>query len=78
MLMANKYMNYEISVINISASIINILLQNGTCKYEEVLDGIKRKHGEDSRYEFRNALNFLYLLGKIEYYFEDDVLELIR
>lgn len=78
MIFPNKYMNYEISIVRIAASIINILLQNGVCKYDEVLSRVKRSHGEDSKYEFKNALNFLYLLGKIEYHFQNDVLELVR
>ena len=77
MLVPDKYMNYKVSVVNIAASIINILLHNGTCYYIEVLNRIKESHGEDSKYEFQNALNFLYLLGKVDYYCENDILELI-
>lgn len=78
MLVPSKYMDYKVSVVNIAASIINILLHNGTCYYVEVLNQIKMNHGENSKYEFQNALNFLYLLGKINYYYENDILELIK
>lgn len=78
MLVPNKYMDYNVSVVNIAASILTILIENGVASYNEVLGSIKNKHGENSKYEFQNALNFLYLLGKIEYFIENDVLELIK
>lgn len=78
MIVPDKYMDYKVSIVNIAASIIDILLHNGACYYVEVLNQIKESHGEDSKYEFLNALNFLYLLGKVDYFYENDILELIK
>lgn len=78
MLTPDKYTNFKVSIINIAASILSILIENKVCTYNEVLTSIKNRHGEDSKYEFQNALNFLYLLGKIEYFPKTDALELIK
>lgn len=77
MLQPNKYMSVELNIINISAEIIRILLSNGAMKYNSVLNLVIRKLGESSKYEFQNALSFLYLLNKIYYDNENDLLELI-
>lgn len=78
MLAPDKYTDFKVNIINIASSILSILIQNKACTYNEVLTTIKHKHGENSKYEFQNALNFLYLLGKIEYFPKTDALELIK
>lgn len=78
MLKPDKYLDFNVCIINISASIIEVLLKNGISYYIEVLNHVKRKHGDNSKYEFQNALNFLYLLGKVEYSSHNDTLELIK
>lgn len=77
MLKPDKYLSFDVCLVNIAASVINILLKNGSCYYVELLNQVKLIHGKDSKYEFQNALNFLYLLGKIKYYPDNDTLELI-
>jgi len=78
MLKPDKYLDFDVCIINISASIIEILLKNDISYYIEVLNHVKRIHSNNSKYEFQNALNFLYLLGKIEYSEHNDTLELIK
>lgn len=77
MIKPNKYMSVELNVVSISAEVIQILLCNGATKYNNVLNFVARKLGESSKYEFQNALSFLYLLNKIQYDDEKDLLELI-
>lgn len=77
MLKPDKYLDFNVCVINISATIIHILLKNGISYYIEVLNQVKNIHGINSKYEFQNSLNFLYLLGKLNYYPQNDTLELI-
>lgn len=77
MIKPDKYLDFNVCVINLSATIINILLKNGISYYVEVLNQVKVIHGINSKYEFQNALNFLYLIGKLNYYPQNDTLELI-
>lgn len=77
MIKPDKYLDFNVCVINLSATIINILLKNGISYYVEVLNQVKVIHGTNSKYEFQNALNFLYLIGKLNYYPQNDTLELI-
>lgn len=77
MLKPNKYTNYKINIFNIAAIIIHILSENGAMKYSHVMKIVQKNIGEDSKYEFQNALNFLFLLGKINYICEQDLLELV-
>lgn len=70
-------MDYKVCIVNIAASIIMILKENRVCSYLEILNQVKKIHGEESKYEYQNALNFLFLLGKIEYFLENDALELV-
>ena len=78
MLKPNKYTNCEINVITVAADIICVLQGCGSMKYANVVKGVENKRGNDSKYEFQNALNFLFLLGKLRYSSEEDVLELIK
>lgn len=76
MLIPEKYTDYNTSIISISAQVIKVLKDNGPMMYNAVLSSVKNSLGEKSKYEFQNALSFLYLLGKLEYSCENDILEL--
>lgn len=76
MIKPNKYLDFETGVIRISSVIIKVLMENNSMKYNEVLKNVQSLAGESAKYEFHNALGFLYLLGKVEYYNKNDVLEL--
>lgn len=78
MLKPNKYTNCEINLITVSADIICVLQECGPIKYANAVKEVENKRGNDSKYEFQNALNFLFLLGKIKYSSKEDVLELIK
>lgn len=77
MLEPNKYTNYRTGIVNVGAVIIKVLQEKNNEKYGVVMKEVKKVAGEESKYEFQNALNFLFLLGKVTYYCDTDILELI-
>jgi len=76
MITPNKYLNLDLSVINVSALIIDKLKKHSLLKYDELLKITIDSLGKNSREVFPYALNFLFLLNKIHYIQELDVLQL--
>jgi len=77
MLKPNKHMNLDKSIINITALMLVLLKKQKIIEYSELLEKTQSVLGEDIRYNFLQSLNLLYLLGKINYYPESDLFELI-
>ena len=67
MITPDKYFDLKNSVINVSASIIRALQKINVLTYDELEMEINKTLGEDSKHIFLYALNFLFLLNKIEY-----------
>lgn len=76
MIAATKYLNLNTCVLNVTAHIIELLQANGAMKFGELLDKVTSKLGEGARYEFQQAISFLFLLGRIEYSEEADAFHL--
>ncbi len=76
MITAHKYLNLDLSVINVSALIIAKLKKNNLLKFNELLSLIVAAQGEKVREVFPYALNFLFLVGKISYILELDTFKL--
>ena len=68
MITAHKYLNLDLSVVNVSALIIEELKRCNLLKYDELLKTIVSALGVSARDVFPYALNFLFLFGKITYY----------
>jgi len=67
MITPDKYFDLKNSVINVSASTIRALQKINVLTYDELEMEIHKTLGEDSKQIFPYALNFLFLLNKIEY-----------
>jgi len=67
MITPDKYFDLKYSVVNVSASIIKALQKINVLTYDELEIEVCRSLGQDSRNIFPYALNFLFLLNKIEY-----------
>ncbi len=78
MLKPHKYLDLDNSVLFLSSEILKILIEYNSIEYDDLFKKIKQKFHETGDYLFLPALNFLYLLGAIEYNKELDVLELIK
>ena len=67
MITPDKYFDLKNSVVNVSASIIRALQKINVLTYEELEKELCKSLGEESKHIFPYALNFLFLLNKIEY-----------
>jgi len=75
MLKPTKHMNLEISTLNIVSVILKEISKNEILKYDTLFDKLSKKIGDDIKFNFKNALSLLYLLGKIEYHQKTDSFE---
>lgn len=68
MIEPHKYLNLDFSVFNISAFIIKELKRTNLVKYDELLNSLVSKLGEETKEVYPYALDFLFLLDKIKYH----------
>jgi hypothetical protein len=78
MISPHKYLNLNLSVINLGGVILSILLEQEIMKYDELLERVLLNNGENAKEVFVPTLSFLYSIGKIEYRNEIDSIELKR
>ncbi|WP_321333944.1 ABC-three component system middle component 8 [uncultured Bacteroides sp.] len=76
MIAPNKYLDLDLSVINLGGIILSILKKSGMTKYDDLLDRVMMIQGEKSKEMFLPSLSFLFLLGKIQYNKSLDIIEL--
>ena len=55
----------------------SILKEERVQRYEQILGKIRYKKGKQASENFLSSLVFLYSLGKIKYYPEEDIIELL-
>ena len=75
MITGHKYLNLDVSVINVSALIIKKLKKDNFLQYEELLGFVVSVLGKNSKEVFIYALNFLFLVDKIQYFAEIDAFQ---
>lgn len=78
MIRPDKYMNLDTSVLNISSVILKLFKNSRLISFDEISNSVINKLGFNSKENIIYALNFLYLLNKIEYHQEIDNFEIIR
>ena len=78
MIRPNKYMNLDLSVINIGGVILKSLSRCPVQKYDELLNMVVYMQGNAAKSVFLNSLSFLFLLGKISYQPQNDVIKLVE
>lgn len=67
MIKPDRHTNPDYSVINISAFVLRQLKDKYSINYDQLLEKVIKSMGEKARENYPYALNFLYLLGKINY-----------
>ena len=77
MIIPNKHMDLETSVLNISATILSRLVESSPQKYDELFETVVTQHSKKAKYNFFPALYFLFLLKKINYLKNKDEFEVI-
>lgn len=78
MIKPDRHINPETSVINISTFILEKLNEFYDIKYDNLLKAAQDKIGDSSKENFPYALNFLFILGKIEYIENSDSFKLLK
>lgn len=77
MITPNKYLDLNLSVINLGGIILKILNKSGMTKYDDLLGIVIVMKGENAKEMFSPTLSFLFLLGKIQYHKDLDTIELM-
>ncbi|GBF44321.1 hypothetical protein LPTSP2_36240 [Leptospira ellinghausenii] len=67
MIKPHKYLNLDLSILNISAFILQDLKKNSILSYNDVINSSINKFGENVKDTIPFALSFLFMLDKIEY-----------
>lgn len=77
MLKPNKYTDISLSVIGLSAEILQQLKSDQSQTYNQLFGHVSSKLGDGAKENFLKALVFLFSLGKVKYYQNKDVIELV-
>jgi hypothetical protein len=78
MISPHKYLDLNLSLLNMGGVILTIIKENGVIKYDELLDKVILARGDNAAGVFIPALGFLYIMGKIDYNKDMDVIEYIQ
>jgi len=78
MIAAHKYLDLNLSILNLGGVILSIISEVGAVKYDELLEKVILARGNSAKEVFIPTLSFLYLLGKIEYQKNIDTIEFIK
>ena len=78
MIRPDRHTNPDFSVVNLSAFILNQISIHYTVSYDSLLQKVIDGIGENSKQNYPYALNFLFLMGKIEYQHKIDAFKLIK
>lgn len=78
MIQPDRYTNPDFSVINISSVILEKLIKENRISYDRLLKEVIYKVGDEAKENYPYALNFLFLLGKINYNSQNDNFEYLN
>ncbi len=78
MIAPHKYLDLNLSILNLGGFILNIVKTDGAIKYNELLEKVILARGINAKEVFLPTLSFLYILGKIEYHNNIDTIEFIK
>lgn len=78
MIVPNRFSNLKFSLMNITALVIDCLLQNGKATTKELTEHLHNFSREFNRDDVLRAVTLLYALGKVEYSEKRDLVKLIN
>ncbi|MFC0561939.1 ABC-three component system middle component 8 [Halalkalibacter alkalisediminis] len=77
MLRPDKFTDLNRSLIFAVALLIKVFKENDyKCGYGNLYNALEKQIGDDALYLFLPAVDFLFLLGRVDYDIESDVLEM--
>lgn len=78
MITPTKHMNLDLSVLRVASILLTHLARYNIMQMDEVQKCVERHLGADGTLILGDALNFLYILGKVDYHTQTDTLEFLR
>lgn len=78
MITPHKYLDLNLSLLNMGGVILTIVKENEVIKYDELLNKVILSRGNNAAEVFIPALSFLYIMGKIDYKKDIDAIEYIQ
>ncbi|MGJ9385913.1 ABC-three component system middle component 8 [Salipaludibacillus sp. CF4.18] len=73
----DKFTDLNRSLIYAVALLIKVFKENDhKCSYGKLYNALEKQIGDDTLYLFLPAVDFLFLLGRVDYDIESDVLEM--
>jgi hypothetical protein len=78
MITPHKYLDLNLSLLNMGGVILNIIKKENVIGYDELLERVISLQGNNATEVFIPTLSFLYLMGKIEYKKDIDTIEFIQ
>ncbi len=76
MLKPNKYTDVNLSIVGLGAHLLRALKTNPHQRYEALLEKIVSTESPSAKENFLFSLSFLYILGIVKYYPDQDIIEL--
>lgn len=73
MLTPHRFMNLDYSLVNVASQVVQCLKERGSDNLHEVLAYAQTSCKEINEQDVMLAISFLYLLGKVEYKKEQDL-----
>lgn len=78
MLVPNRFSNLKFSLVNITALVIDCLLQEKKATTKELITHLNNFSKEFDRDDVLRAVTLLYALGKVEYSEKQDLVKLVN
>lgn len=78
MIAPHKYLDLNLSILNLGGLILNLIKEEGAVKYDELLEKVILARGASVKDVFIPTLSFLYVLGKVEYQKDIDTIEFVK
>ncbi len=75
MITPNKHLDLDRSALRVSAEILRELKKRRTMHHDDVVNLVKRRTGDAADIVVGPAINFLYLVGRMEYHVKTDSFE---
>lgn len=77
MIKPHKFMNIELSLLNIASSVVSSLKVEKKQSYDQLLNSISKNFDDDIKDLFILALTFLYSVEVIDYKKKEDQVEML-
>lgn len=78
MIAPHKYLDLNLSVLNLGGVILLILKEEGAVKFDDLLNRVILARGESAKEVFIPSISFLFLLGKLDYRKDIDTIEFVK